>query len=79
MARIWVKAGEGKKFDIPLRFRVQGQITDKDTPAIVNADGNVTQKLRDGSLVRCKAPAYIAGEVDKSGKVNDKPKEKANK
>ncbi len=70
MARIWVKAGEGKKFVVPLRFRVQGQLTDKDTPVLVNADGNVTQKIRDGSLVKCKAPVYVTGNEEKKEKGN---------
>ena len=62
MARIWVKAGVkdkgGKPFPFPLRFRVQGQLTDKDTPVLVIADGNVTPKVNDGSLVKCAAPVY---------------------
>lgn len=75
MARIWVKAGindkGGKPWNPPLRFRVQGQFTDKDTPVLALADGNVVPKINDGSLVRCKAP-YLKDPVKVSEKVSEK-------
>ncbi|NIP26041.1 MAG: hypothetical protein GWN94_24890 [Phycisphaerae bacterium] len=62
MARIWVKAGindkNGKKFDPPLKFRVQGQLTDKETPVLVRADANVVAKIKDASLVKSSPPKY---------------------
>lgn len=63
MAKIWVKAGtvdkvNKKPFDIPLCFKCQGHRTDNDTPIQVNADGNVTSKIRDGSLLTCRPPYF---------------------
>lgn len=71
MARIWVKAGTkdkgGQPFPLPLEFRVQGMLTNKDKQILVIADGNVTSKIRDGSLVKCAGPVYKrAPEVKKT-------------